>query len=151
MELLSSLAFIGDHNTLLKIDNLISEETVLEHMINSIDYIPELETNDTYIYRVHCDSDSWVNIYEIKKILEQNLQNLKCDIIYANTDGYSYVEVISTSGNFDTYVDTNDDKIEDLCKTYGLEFYGSSTSDDYQFDDEDDNDDYSDSTDDQYY
>lgn len=136
MELKSSIAFISDTNTLSKIDRLLNEETVLDHMIDSLDFIYEQETDDTYVYRVYCGNESWVNIYEIQTILEKNFSTFKADIIYANTDGSSYVEVISTSGNFDTYIDTDMDKIQLICESYGLEFYGADES--YEYDEGDD-------------
>lgn len=145
MELRSSIAFIGDSEILEIIDTLITEESMIDDMVFSVDYIPELETTDTYVYRCDSNGDSWVNIYDIKTRLDDKFeQERKYDIIYACTDGKSYIDVISVTGNFDAYLDTDIDKIQELCETYGLEFYGSSDDDDdyYQDSDEDENDNY---------
>ncbi|SOK59088.1 hypothetical protein [Yersinia phage fHe-Yen9-03] len=145
MELRSSIAFIGDSEIIENIDSIINEESIIDDMVFSIDFIPELETNDTYVYRCTTDGDSWVNIYDIKTRLDDKLgQEGKYDIIYASTDGSSYIDVISHTGNFDAYLDTDFDKIQELCETYGLEFYGISDDDEdyYQDADEDDNDNY---------
>lgn len=143
MELRSNIAFIGDSEILENIDSLIDEESIIDDMVFSIDFIPELETDDTYVYRCTTDDDSWVNIYDIKTRLDGKLDHEeKYDIIYASTDGTSYIDVISYTGNFDAYVDTDADKIEELCDTYGLEFFGSDDDDDYYQDSDDENDDY---------
>lgn len=145
MELRSSIAFIGETEILEIIDDLITEESMIDDMVFSVDFIPELETTDTYVYRCDCNGDSWVNIYDIKARLDDKFdQERKYDIIYASTDGRSYIDVISVTGNFDAYLDTDTDKIQELCETYGLEFYGSSDDDDdyYLDSDEDDDDNY---------
>lgn len=143
MELRSSIAFIGDSYILEQIDNLINEETILNDMVVSVDFIPDLETNDTYVYRCDVDSDRWVNIYEIQEILESKLEtNKKVDIIYASTDSNTFIDVISVSGNFDAYVDSDLDKIQEVCETYGLEFYGNCDSDEIDYFDEEDEDNY---------
>ncbi|EBS4516379.1 hypothetical protein DQT32_02980 [Salmonella enterica subsp. enterica serovar Braenderup] len=145
MELRSSIAFIGDSELLETIDSLITEESLIDDMVLSVDYIPELETNDTYVYRCQADGDSWVNIYDIKARLDEKMDHEhRYDIIYASTDGATYVDVVSITGNFDAYLDTDTDKIQELCETYGLEFYGSDDDDeDYYLDtDEDEDDNY---------
>lgn len=142
MELRSSIAFIGETSILEEIDSLISEGSIIDDMVFSIDFIPELETSDTYVYRCDTDGDSWINIYDIETRLNEKLENNhKFDIIYASTDSQSYVDVISISANFDAYVDTDMEKIKEICDTYGLEFYGNDDSEDY-FDDIDEEDDY---------
>lgn len=144
MELRSSIAFIGETEILEVIDDLITEESMIDDMVFSVDFIPELETADTYVYRCDCNGDSWVNIYDIKARLDEKFeQERKYDIIYASTDGKSYIDVISVTGNFDAYLDTDTDKIQELCETYGLEFYGSSDDDDdYYLDSDEDEDNY---------
>ncbi|AZU98252.1 hypothetical protein SEPL_119 [Salmonella phage SE_PL] len=143
MELRSCIAFIGDHATLEKIDSLINEESLIDDMVFSVDFISELETNDTYVYRCYSDSDSWINIYEIQNRFTEILGKSKYDIIYASTDSKTFVDVVSISGNFDAYIDTDTDKIQEVCDTYGLEFFGSDEEDDYQIDDYyNDDDDY---------
>jgi hypothetical protein len=145
MELRSSIAFIGDSELLETIDSLITEESLIDDMVLSVDYIPELETNDTYVYRCQADGDSWVNIYDIKARLDEKMDHEhRYDIIYASTDGATYVDVVSITGNFDAYLDMDTDKIQELCETYGLEFYGSDDDDeDYYLDtDEDEDDNY---------
>lgn len=145
MELRSSIAFIGDSELLETIDSLITEESLIDDMVLSVDFIPELETNDTYVYRCQADGDSWVNIYDIKARLDEKMDHEhRYDIIYASTDGATYVDVVSVTGNFDAYLDMDTDKIQELCETYGLEFYGSDDDDeDYYLDtDEDEDDNY---------
>lgn len=145
MELRSSIAFIGDSELLETIDSLITEESLIDDMVLSVDFIPELETDDTYVYRCQADGDSWVNIYDIKARLDEKMDHEhRYDIIYASTDGATYVDVVSVTGNFDAYLDMDTDKIQELCETYGLEFYGSDDDDeDYYLDtDEDEDDNY---------
>lgn len=143
MELRSSIAFIGDLEILESIDNLINEETILNDTVFSVDFISDLETSDTYVYRCDVDGDSWVNIYEIQEILDKKLNSTKkFDIIYASTDAKSYVDVVSFSGNFDAYVDSDLDKIQEVCETYGLEFYGNVDSDDVDYYDDEEEDSY---------
>lgn len=138
MELRSSLAFIGEIETLEFIDELLNEESTIDDMVSSIDFISELETNDTYVYRCDTNGNSWVNIYEIQSRIDHKFgHSVKCDIIYASTDSKTYIEVISTSGNFDSYLDTDPDKIKEMCDTYGLEFYGTDDEEDSYFEDED--------------
>lgn len=139
MELRSSIAFIGDLEILENIDSLINEESIMDDMVLSIDFIAELETSDTFVYRCTTDGDAWVNIYDIKSRLDEKLvSDIKYDIIYASTDGTSYIDVISHTGNFDVYLDTDLDKIQELCDTYGLEFYGIVDEDDDEYYDLDD-------------
>lgn len=122
MNLRSSLAIISDDSDKLEvIDTLLTDDSILDDMVESLDYISELDKDDTRVYRCETNDDSWVNIYEVLKRLDGNAK----DIIYASTDGKTFVEVLSTSGLFDAYVDTNLDKIEELCETYGLVFFGS--------------------------
>jgi hypothetical protein len=144
MELRSSIAFIGDSEILEIIDTLISEESLIDDMVSSLDFIADLETEDTYVYRCQADDDSWVNIYDIKARLDAKFdKEHKYDIIYASSDAKSYIDVISFTGNFDVYLDTDVDKIQELCETYGLEFYGCIDDDeDYYQDDEDEGDNY---------
>lgn len=143
MELRSCIAFIGDGATLEKIDSLVTEESLIDDMVFSVDFIPELETTDTYVYRCYSDGDSWINIYEIQTRFAEALSNVKYDIIYASTDSKTFVDVVSITGNFDAYVDTDTDKIQEICNTYGLEYFGpTDDDDDYQDDDYDDNDYY---------
>lgn len=142
MELRSSIAFISDLDILESIDHLINEETILNDTVFSVDFIADLETSDTYVYRCDVDGDGWVNIYEIQELLEKKLNSSKkFDIIYASTDGKSYVDVVSFSGNFDAYVDSDLDKIQEVCETYGLEFYGNVDSDEVDYYDEEDEED----------
>ncbi len=144
MELLSSIAFIGCTEIIDNLDELIVDESLIDDMVLSVDSITELSTEDTVVYRCQSDSDSWVNIYEIKNRLDAKLpQDSKYDIIYACTDAKTYIDVISVSGNFDVYLDTDLEKIQELCETYGLEFYGCEDEDDFYSDsDADEEDDY---------
>lgn len=123
MELRTSISFIGTIEVLTKIDNLINEESLIDDMVYSLDFISELETDDTYVYRCYSTGDTWVNIYDIQtRFVEHGID--KCDIIYTTTDSESYVDVISLSGNFDAYIDSDIEKIQEICETYGLEFFG---------------------------
>lgn len=144
MELRSSIAFIGDAEILEIIDSFIMEDSLIDDMVFSVDYIPELETSDTYVYRCQTDDDSWVNIYDIKTRIDEKFEHeKKYDIIYASTDAQSYIDVISVTGNFDVYLDTDTDKIQELCETYGLEFYGTEDDDeDYYLDSDEEDDNY---------
>lgn len=145
MELRSCIAFISDAATLEKIDSLVNEESLIDDMVFSVDFIPELETADTYVYRCYSNSDSWINIYEIQTRFAEHLSNIKYDIIYASTDSKTFVDVVSITGNFDAYVDTDTDKIQEICNTYGLEYFGGTDDedeDDYQDDDYYDSDYY---------
>ncbi len=128
MILRSSLAIISDDvENLEAIDSMLMDESILDDMVESLDVINELEKDDTRVYRCETNEDTWVNIYEVL----QRFDGKANDIILASTDGKTYVEVLSTSGLFDVYVDSSLDKIEELCETYGLEFFGSS-DDDYE-------------------
>ena len=138
MELRSSITFIGDEDTLNIIDVLLNDDSIIDDMVSSIDYIPELETADTNVWRVECTGSEWVNIYEIQSRIEAKVAKLKYDIIYASTDSKTYIDVISISGNFDSYLDTDPDKLQEMCDTYGLEFYGSVEDDEDDFVDSDD-------------
>lgn len=137
MELRSCIAFIGDTKTLEQIDHMINEESIIDDMVDSVDFISELETNDTYVYRCYSSGDSWVNIYDIQQRFSTKYHDIKCDIIYASTDSKTFIDVISTSGNFDAYVDSDTDKIQEICETYGLEFFGNTEDDELYEDDED--------------
>lgn len=139
MSLRSSLAIISDNgNKLDEVDTLLTDDSILDDMVLSLDYVSELDKDDTRVYRCETNEDSWVNIYEVLKRLDGNAS----DIVYASTDSKTFVEVISTSGLFDAYVDTNLDKIQELCETYGLEFFGAEDEYDYDSEDEDDHDDW---------
>lgn len=124
MELRTSIAFICDQETLDIIDVLLNDDSIMDDMVSSLDYISELETDDTNVWRCNTDGDSWVNIYELQQRIDAKFDSLKYDIIYASTDSATYVDVVSLSGNFDAYVDTDVDKIQEICETYGLEFFG---------------------------
>lgn len=129
MELRTSIAFIGDSKSLEIINRLINEESVIDDMVYSVDFVPELETEDTYVYRCYSTEDNWVNIYEVQKRLAEEIES-QCDIIFASTDAKTFIDVISISGNFDAYIDTDTDKIQEICETYGLEFFGSDAHED---------------------
>lgn len=139
MELRSSIAFICDQETLEVIDVLLNDDGIMDDMVSSLDYIPELETDDTNVWRCNIDSDSWINIYELQTRIDSKVESLKYDIIYASTDTKTFIDVVSLSGNFDSYLDTDVDKIQEMCETYGLEFYGVEDQDDEEYyDDEED-------------
>lgn len=135
MILRSSLAIISDNEeSLEEIDSMLMDEGILDDMVESLDVINELEKDDTRVYRCETNEDAWINIYEVQQRFDGKAQ----DIILASTDGKTFVEVLSTSGLFDVYVDSSPDKIEELCETYGLEFFGSSNEDDYEEENEED-------------
>ncbi|AIT13908.1 hypothetical protein GNZ01_06100 [Escherichia coli] len=139
MELRSSIAFICDQETLEVMDVLLNDDGIMDDMVSSLDYIPELETDDTNVWRCNIDSDSWINIYELQTRIDSKVESLKYDIIYASTDTKTFIDVVSLSGNFDSYLDTDVDKIQEMCETYGLEFYGVEDQDDEEYyDDEED-------------
>ncbi|WP_334275101.1 hypothetical protein [Escherichia coli] len=139
MELRSSIAFICDQETLEVMDVLLNDDGIMDDMVSSLDYIPELETDDTNLWRCNIDSDSWINIYELQTRIDSKVESLKYDIIYASTDTKTFIDVVSLSGNFDSYLDTDVDKIQEMCETYGLEFYGVEDQDDEEYyDDEED-------------
>lgn len=138
MELQSTIAFIGETETLERIDDLINEESILDSVLYSTDFVSELETSDTYVYRCVIADGTWVNIYEIQETLKEHLgASTNVDVIYTSTDAKTYVDVISCSGLFDAYVDSDLDKIEEVCENYGLEFYGNCSADDVEYYDED--------------
>lgn len=135
MILRSSLAIISDkYENLEDIDSMLMDDSILDDMVESLDTISELEKDDTRVYRCETNDDAWINIYEVQQRFDGKAQ----DVILASTDGKTFVEVLSTSGLFDVYVDSSLDKIEELCETYGLEFFGSSEEDDYEEDEEED-------------
>ncbi|MCU6291899.1 hypothetical protein [Escherichia coli] len=139
MELRSSIAFICDQETLEVMNVLLNDDGIMDDMVSSLDYIPELETDDTNVWRCNIDSDSWINIYELQTRIDSKVESLKYDIIYASTDTKTFIDVVSLSGNFDSYLDTDVDKIQEMCETYGLEFYGVEDQDDEEYyDDEED-------------
>ena len=137
MELKSSIAFICDQETLDIMDVLLNDDNIMDDMVSSLDYIPELETDDTNVWRCNTDGDSWVNIYELQQRIDSKFESLKYDIIYASTDSKTFVDIVSLSGNFDSYLDTDSDKIQELCDTYGLEFYGCDEEEEDYYDEED--------------
>lgn len=135
MILRSSLAIISDrYENLEDIDSMLMDDSILDDMVESLDTISELEKDDTRVYRCETNDSTWINIYEVQQRLDGKAQ----DVILASTDGKTFVEVLSTSGLFDVYVDSSLDKIEELCETYGLEFFGSSDEDDYEENEEED-------------
>lgn len=138
MELRSSIAFICDQETLDVIDVLLNDDGIMDDMVSSLDYIPELETDDTNVWRCNIDSDSWINIYELQSRIDSKVESLKYDIIYSSTDTKTFIDVVSLSGNFDSYLDTDVDKIQEMCETYGLEFYGQEELDDEDYYDDED-------------
>lgn len=143
MELQSTIAFISDTETLERIDFLVNEEALLDSVLSSTDFVSELETDDTYVYRCEVCNGSWVNIYQIQELLiEQFSTKIHIDVIYTSTDAKTYVDVISCSGLFDAYVDSDLDKIEEVCKNYGLEFYGNYNSDEEDYDDDEEENNY---------
>ena len=145
MELRSSIAFIADQKTLDVLDVFLNDDSIMDDMVSSIDYIQELERADTNVWRCNTNGDEWVNIYELQERIVAKDESLKFDIIYASTDAKTFIDVISISGNFDSYVDTDLDKVQELCETYGLEFYGADEVEDYYYDEEEE------SEDDEYY
>jgi hypothetical protein len=142
MELRSSIAFICDQETLDVMDVLLNDDGIMDDMVSSLDYIPELETDDTNVWRCNIDTDSWINIYELQARIDAKIESLKYDIIYASTDTTTFIDVVSLSGNFDSYLDTDVDKIQEMCETYGLEFYGASDEDEEDYYDEDEDSQY---------
>ncbi|ELW0836284.1 hypothetical protein ACRYKS_20410 [Escherichia coli] len=142
MELRSSIAFICDQETLDVIDVLLNDDGIMDDMVSSLDYIPELETDDTNVWRCNIDTNSWINIYELQTRIDSKVESLKYDIIYASTDTTTFIDVVSLSGNFDSYLDTDVDKIQEMCETYGLEFYGTSDEDEEDYYDEDEDSQY---------
>lgn len=142
MELRSSIAFICDQETLDVIDVLLNDDGIMDDMVSSLDYIPELETDDTNVWRCNIDTDSWINIYELQTRIDAKVESLKYDIIYTSTDTTTFIDVVSLSGNFDSYLDTDVDKIQEMCETYGLEFYGASDEDEEDYYDEDEDSQY---------
>lgn len=144
MELRSSIAFICDEETLDIMDVLLNDDSIMDDMVSSIDYIPELETSETNVWRCNTNGDEWVNIYELQRRIDEKIDKvLKYDIIYASTDSKTFIDVVSLSGNFDSYLDTDPEKIQEICDTYGLEFYGcDDEEDDDYYADEDDEDAY---------
>lgn len=135
MDFRSSIAFYSDEDTLSKIEKLINEGYLLEEFVESYDY--ETSNNsEILIYRVETSNGNSINIYELQRAVVQDSENV--DVIYAITDTKTFIDVISTSGNYDTHVDDDITHIEELCSMYNLEFYGESYED---YDDEDEFDD----------
>ncbi|EHU8780896.1 hypothetical protein N0S44_000126 [Escherichia coli] len=142
MELRSSIAFVCDQETLEVMDVLLNDDGIMDDMVSSLDYIPELETDDTNVWRCNIDGDSWINIYELQTRIDSKVESLKYDIIYASTDTKTFIDVVSLSGNFDSYLDTDVDKIQEMCDTYGLEFYGAEDLDDEDYYDDEEESQY---------
>lgn len=134
MILRSSLAIISDDSDNLEtIDSMLIDDSILDDMVESLDVINELEKDDTRVYRCETNDDMWINIYEVFLRLEGKAN----DVILATTDGKTYVEVLSTSGLFDVYIDSSLDKIEEICETYGLSFFGSYDDEEYDTEEDD--------------
>lgn len=135
MDFRSSIAFYSDEDTLSKIEDYINNEYILEEFVESYDY-EESKNSEILIYRVETSNGNSINIYELQRVLLNHIENV--DVIYALTDTKTFIDVISTSGNYDTHVDDDITHIEELCSMYNLEFYGES----YEDLDETDEDDY---------
>ena len=73
MELRSSIAFICDQETLEVMVVLLNDDGIMDDMVSSLDYIPELETDDTNVWRCNIDSDSWINIYELQTRIDSKV------------------------------------------------------------------------------
>lgn len=128
MEISSTLAFIAEPEMLEQIDHLINEESMIDDMVTSVDFISDKETGDTYMYRCTNDSDDmWVNVYEVLERLKNKLSDDRVEIIYASTDSKTFVDVVSCTGNFDAYVDSDSSMIQDVCNNYGLPFFDISS------------------------
>lgn len=144
MEISSTLAFIAPVEVLEQIDYHINEESMIDDMVTSVDFISELERSDTYMYRCSSDTDSWVNVYEVQERIKDKITDVKVEIIYASTDSRTFVDVVSFTGNFDAYVDSTDpEMIQEICENYGLPFFDTTVEED-DYDDfyEDDGDSY---------
>lgn len=146
MEYCVSLAFCGSTSVLNFTYDLVEDGT-LEEYASPLDALDTEDIADNFlIYRI--ESENCVNIYEIQKLImkadshnEYFKNDESIDVIYAITDTKTFVDVISISGDYDTHIDSDVEKIADICKLYGLEFYIEDDPDDYN-DDEDEDDNY---------
>lgn len=131
MNMQYALSFRGAPETLKEVENKLQEGDLIEDMIESMDHLA-ISCSDNLMYTVHCGDSTWVDIYTVLERLE-----LDVDVVYVSTDGKTFVDIISTSGSYDSFCNDSTLHCIELCELYGLEFYEESVDDN-----EDDSDDY---------
>lgn len=119
----SCVTFVADKAALSVIDQLINEEGLIDDMVVTFDYIHDQDKHDMNIYKCETDEHNWIDIYKIKERIEEHNPKIKVEVVCASTDSETYIEVISTNGNFDVYLDSDLERIEELCASYSLDFF----------------------------
>lgn len=134
MDIQYTLSFRGEPETLKEVEQKLQEGDLIDDMVESMDHL-SISCSDNLMYIVHSGDSSWVNVSTVLERLD-----LDVDVILTSTDGKSFVDIVSTSGTYDSFCNDNHTHCVELCSLYGLEFYDSS----YEDDDEDDmnDDDY---------
>lgn len=129
-----SVVFVGQNKDLLKVTDLVENETILVDSVTEISEAidVEIEGNQAVLFTMSFTSDQWVDISQLQDEVGEHI-----DVVHALTDSENYIEVISTNGDYDIYEDRDQECMVDLAKVYHLPF----KEDEAVVDDEDDEDD----------
>lgn len=136
----SSVCFVGDKAALSFIDKLIHEDGLIDDMVVSFDTSEDNNSSDMVVYKCETDDHNWVDISKISDRILEKYPELIFEVIYASTDTESYVDVISSDGTYDVYVDSDPERAAEICKNYNLEFFEEDVQEDYTWDDEEEYD-----------
>lgn len=137
----SCVCFVADKSALSFVDKMIHEDGLIDDMVVSYDFIDESEGKGMNVYKCETDEHTWVDITKIVERISERYPNISVEVVYASTDSESFVDVVSSEGNFDVYVDTDLDRAAEICSSYYLEFFDES-DEDASWDDEDDEDEF---------
>lgn len=137
----SCVCFVADKSALSFVDKMIHEDGLIDDMVVSYDFIDESEGKGMNVYKCETDEHTWVDITKIVERISERYPNISVEVVYASTDSESFVDVVSSEGNFDVYVDTDLDRAAEICSSYYLEFFDES-DEDSSWDDEDDEDEF---------
>lgn len=145
-----SLVFIGTEVALDGVAGLIDKELIVTP--NVLEYDGPIDANYDpagALYTVEFGTDQWIDIFQLRDTIAEH--NINVEIIHALTDSFTYIEVISTNGEFDVVEDTDDTVLTDLAEQYNLDFnqvpesqVEQSLIDDDEMDEEQELDDYDD-------
>lgn len=129
-----SVVFVGQNKDLLKVTDLVENETILVDSVTEISEAidVEIEGNQAVLFTMSFTSDQWVDIGQLQEEVGEHI-----DVVHALTDSENYIEVISTNGEYDIYEDQDQECMVDLAKVYHLPFKEDEAVVDDDEDDED--------------
>lgn len=125
----SCVCFVADKSALSFVDKMIHEDGLIDDMVVSYDFIDDSEGKGMNVYKCETDEHTWVDITKIEERIAERYPNISVEVIYASTDSESFVDVVSSDGNFDVYVDSDLDRAAEICSSYYLEFFDETEED----------------------